>query len=654
MDFFEQQDRAKRNTLRLIFIFAMAVVLIIVAIYAVLAYLFLTGKPPPTAEADWLSLLKRHWDRNLFAATAIGTLAIVAAGTLYKMALLSAGGEAVARMFGAIPINPQTTEPAERRLLNIVEEMAIASGIPVPRVYLLDENSINAFAAGFSTRDAVIGVTRGCMTLLSRDELQGVIAHEFSHVLNGDMRLNLRLMGVLHGILIISLIGYWIFRITSQPSRSGSARKKDGNTLPIILAGLCLMIIGYIGVFFARIIKAAVSRQREFLADAASIQFTRNPEGIAGALKKIGGFMQGGLISHPAAEAASHLFFADGIKHAFFDLMSTHPPLVERIRRIDPSFDGAFPPSTEIKPVAVENETSIAGAPVSSLSSGARAPVSSIKLNTDEALKLVGRTDPESLNNTARWFLSLPDSIRAAAREPSTAQALIMAMLISRAAPIRANQLTYLKQNADSALVKNLLELMPVVDSLPPESFLPLSDLTTATLRTMRTADLKTFASLIQRVVEADGSITLFEYMIQARIKGQINSWSRRLKIYDFSAPGAHYYWPAMRVILSTLAYYGNKTDPGASASYDEGLKTLPCGKKETILPKNQCGLQHVDRALATLEAASGKIKRIFLEACCACVAHDGRVNSSEAELLRAVAAGLDCPVPPFLPTEMN
>ncbi|MDD5482028.1 MAG: M48 family metallopeptidase [Kiritimatiellae bacterium] len=639
----------------LTFFFIAAVVLIILAVYTALAFLFLNK--PPAADTDLFASIKRLWNPVLFAGTAGGTLLVILTGTLYKISALSTGGEAVARMFGAKPVNPQTSAPAERRLLNVVEEMAIASGLPAPRVYLLDEDSINAFAAGFSPRDAIIGVTRGCMNLLTRDELQGVIAHEFSHVLNGDMRLNLRLMGVLHGLLLISLIGWWIFRISARPSGAsfgGSTRKKGGNTAGLLLAGLCLMIIGYIGVLFGRLIKSAVSRQREFLADAAAVQFTRNPGGIAGALKKIGGFASGGRISHPNAEEASHLFFADGLNRALFTLMSTHPPLPERIRRIDPSFDGKFSAALSSTAAVMEDEAAPVSALAAKPAAAGRPAARAIRLDPDKTSEMVGRMDAEILQQTSRWLALLPPAIRAAAHDPAGAQALITAVLLSRDNAIRASQLHYLENNADKKIHEKMLALMPDVQKTPPESFLALSDLAMTAIRTLPRDELADFTARLRYLTESDGTITLFEYMIQARAAGQIRNWRQKTG-YNFHAFDFHHHLPAMVVVLSTFAYYGHGGDDrAAEQSFREGMRKIPRAEKTQILPKDQCGLQQVDRALAGLSAASPRIRKHFIDACCACVAHDNLVNASEAELLRAAAAILDCPIPPFLPSDLT
>ena len=334
MDFFERQDQARRNTKLLVAYFIAAVILIVAAVYLVIAALFLREKYEPGTIA-WL------WHAKLFWGVTLGTLAIILGGTLYKMSEVSGGGGAVAKMLGGRLLNPGTQDEHERKLLNVVEEMSIASGTPVPEVYVLDqEESINAFAAGHTTNDAAIGVTRGCARTLSRDELQGVIGHEFSHILNGDMRLNVRLIGIVHGILCIAILGRILLR-TGSSSSSGSGNRKGSNPLPVI--GVALLIIGGIGVLFGRLIKSAVSRQREFLADAAAVQFTRNPAGLSGALKKIGGYVFGSRLLTPHAEEASHLYFGNGLGEAWFGLMATHPPLDERIRAIDPSFDGKYP-----------------------------------------------------------------------------------------------------------------------------------------------------------------------------------------------------------------------------------------------------------------------------------------------------------------------
>ena len=351
-DFFQRQDHARRQTARLLVMFALSVAAIILAIYLV-AVLGTAG-----VQQDHRYGAHAHpaaqpslWNPVLFAWVTLGTLLVVGFGSLYKIAELSAGGEQIALMLGGRAINPQTTDLAERRLLNVVEEMALASGIPVPPVYVLDhEPGINAFAAGHQPGDAVVAVSAGCLQYLTREELQGVMGHEFSHILNGDMRLNLRLIGIVYGILVLAILGYYVMRIAGVSSGDS---KREGGAAGFFLLGLALLIFGYLGVFFGNLIKSAISRQREFLADASSVQFTRNPGGIAGALKKIGGLADGSRIRDGHASEISHMFFGDAFAGSFFNLFATHPPLEERIRALEPEFDGQFP---EVQPLAIMAE----------------------------------------------------------------------------------------------------------------------------------------------------------------------------------------------------------------------------------------------------------------------------------------------------------
>jgi Zn-dependent protease with chaperone function len=357
MDFFEAQARAKKRTSRLVALFSLAVLGTIAAGY--FGAVFLSRQ---IAESDYRPRSSRYsersqlsafrsqlspsaslWQPKLFALVTLGTLAVVGLASLYKWHQFSGGGSAVAESVGGRRVDPHTTDLAERRLLNVVEEMALASGIVMPGVFILDdEPAINAFAAGLTTSDAVVAVTRGTLEKLTRDELQGVVAHEFSHILNGDMRLNLRLTSLIFGILVLGLIGRGIISSLGRTRVTSSRNSKNSGGLiaAIGAAGLGLLVIGYVGYFFGRLIQAAVSRQREFLADAAAVQFTRNPAGIGGALKKIAGYAMGSSLAHAKSAAIGHFFFAQGFRSTFGGLWATHPPLEVRIRAIEPAFDG--------------------------------------------------------------------------------------------------------------------------------------------------------------------------------------------------------------------------------------------------------------------------------------------------------------------------
>jgi Zn-dependent protease with chaperone function len=364
MDFFDREARARKQTRLLIWLFGLAVLSVIALTYLVLAVVIqLFLKPvwhsgfyhffndaPVSPQHDGLIhplyLLTRLWDTPLFCWTATGTLILIAAGCLYKIRLLSAGGPAVAELLGGRKIEPSSADADEQRLCNVVGEMAVASGMTTPEIYVLDrERGINSFAAGHTREDVAIGVTFGAIKLLTRDDLQGVIAHEFSHVLNGDTRLNMKLMGLAHGLFWPVIAGRVLLRGTPQPPEIGASifdEDAKPNILPTAPVGILFLIIGGISSPFVRLLKSLICREREWLADAAAVQFTRNPAGIGGALKKIGGLYKAGRLDTPHAESASHLYFTNSSYDPFFDFLSTHPPLVKRIQAIDPGFDGQF------------------------------------------------------------------------------------------------------------------------------------------------------------------------------------------------------------------------------------------------------------------------------------------------------------------------
>jgi Zn-dependent protease with chaperone function len=422
MDFFSAQDRARRNTTRLLFLFIAAVIALVVLTNLAVAVAF--GALSPEGRVN----------PELFLIVTAVVCGGIALACLFKHLQLASGGKAVAEMLGGRLLDPASTEPAERRLLNVVEEMALAAGVPVPPVYVLPEEGINAFAAGHASADAVIGITEGSMRLLARDELQGVVAHEFSHVLNGDMRLNLRLIAVLHGILFIALAGRVLLESMGRSSRR--TRSRDNSGLLFLGLGLALLLIGWVGVFFGRLIKAGVSREREYLADASAVQFTRNPLGLAGALRKIGALSAQGLISNPRAETASHLFFAQAVRSRFLGLFATHPPLPDRIRVLDPSWGGEFP-AQEPQPLSFDlNEdvtVSLAAAPVQG-AQDASPDEGPLEFSSPQA-------PPPSRHET-------DPALRAGCRHPELAAALALNALLDPVLPLTPGQIAILEPRA--------------------------------------------------------------------------------------------------------------------------------------------------------------------------------------------------------------
>jgi len=657
MDFFERQDKARKKTKLLVFYFILAVAALIVAVYFA-ALLIFSGVQAQQHRNFGESPQFALWNPQLFLGVAGGVLAVVLIGSGYKTVALAQGGSAVSEMMGARLVSPNTNDPDERKLLNVVEEMAIASGVPVPHVYVMDEeDGINAFAAGHKPGDATITVTRGCVKILSRDELQGVIGHEFSHILNGDMRLNLRLMGIIFGILCLAIIG----RVLLQTARVGG-RGRGQN--PLLLLGLLLLVIGYIGVFFGRLIQAAVSRQREFLADASSVQFTRNPGGITGALKKIGGLGEtGSRLSHAHAEELSHMFFGNGVSEPFIGLLETHPPLAERIRVFDPNFDGKFPyvrydgrdrPPEEISklkrpPMPNLFGTMLGGAILAS-GDAEKPPV----IRSHSVLPSLGNPTPLHLKYAGQLRDSLPDNVKAAAREPLDAVALIYAMLLSPDETVRMTQLAELAKRIDPAIQEKTIALFPDVLTAATHAHLPIINLALGALRQLRAEQFNQFSQTLQWLIESDGKIELFEFVLQKIVLRHLTP-----QFTGARPPVAQYYTlkplvPDCAVVLSALANVGSSDAGEIEKAFETGAPYLraPNDGDLTLLPREQCGVDQIDAALNRLALAVPTIKKNLIEACVHTVGADGVMTESEAELLRAVADTLDCPIPPFVQTE--
>jgi Zn-dependent protease with chaperone function len=642
MDFFDRQEQARRNTKLLVVYFVAGVTLLIAAVYlaALLIFAGVNARHHESYSDDQRRAVL--WNPRVLFGAAVGTLAVIALGSLFKISELARGGSVVATNLGGRLVNPSTTDPDERKLLNVVEEMAIASGVPVPQVYLLpEERGINAFAAGHSTSDAVVAVTEGSIKLLNRDELQGVIGHEFSHILNGDMRLNLRLMGILFGILCLAVIGRILLQTRGRSSR-------DRNPLPLF--GLALLIIGWIGVFFGRLIQAAVNRQREFLADASAVQFTRNPAGLAGALKKIGGLGYGSKIEAAHAEEASHMFFGTGVGKSFFHLMDTHPPLVERIRAIDPSFDGTFPAvsAPALPPPAMEEveEGPLSGAPRSP-AIGFAPPV----ITAQSVMSNTGSPMPGHLRYAEGLRTAIPLSLQTAAREPLGASALVYALLLSHDETVRRKQLAELTETTSAAIAQETLRVLPDAQAVATHTKLPLVDLALPGLRDLSPSQFQQFRAAAQKLVESDNEIDLFEYVLQKIVL-------RHLEPHFLGArkPLVQYYTlkplaADCSVILSALAYVGQQEPDKINLAFEQGAQSLSYAARVqlNLVTAEQCELSQVDAALDRLSQAVPQIKKNVLNACAQTVAADGVIQEREAELLRAIADTLDCPMPPFV-----
>ena len=659
--FFEQQHQARQTSRQLIWLFAAAVIAIVVAVNVVLGTAYLYVFAPHGAWArEGLNALPNHF----VATTTAVVVMMIAGGTVLQILELREGGEAVARMVGARPVDPSTRDLLERRLLNVVEEMALASGIPTPRVYVLErQDTINAFAAGLHPRDAVVTVTHGTLTRLTRDELQGVIGHEFSHILNGDMTLNIQLIGLLQGLLMLALFGR--FLADMDRVRVSSDSRDRGNVL--FAVGLAIVAIGYIGVFFGRLIKAGVSRQRESLADASSLQFTRNAEGIGRALRKIGGLGDGagGQIDHPHAETLSHMFMAPVALNFADGWLATHPPLEERIRRIygrpmdflpapelvvsaEPA---AGQPAAELAPLPFTTQPVAATAAAltgSAAQGGAQgaSPVT-VLVGASAAAAMpaaIGRLPQEAARPFVEQLLERVEALglRPALSDTTGAQVLVLGLLIEQEQAMAVRQESIVAQAFGADASAQVEAIRAAAAQMPPGWRLPLVDLAMPTLRKLPAAARERLLSLARAMIAVDGRVTLPEFLLYTVLEARLSSAAqparpgRFASLKDLAAEA--------RLVLSLVATVRMPEAPAhayqAGAQLLEGLPADPVARDALALDK-------VSAAFHRLNLLAPLSKPQLIKAIAAVAFVDGSTNWKAASLLRTLCAALDCPLPP-------
>jgi len=636
MNFFDHQDRARRQSRWLVVAFVLAVLAIVLAIDLVVLALFGTF---PAAAEGWFS--PEFWLANapLALAASIATVLVIVIASAWRTTQLRGGGARVAIELGGVPVESGTADPLRRRLLNVVEEMAIASGVPVPQVFVLEnEPGINAFAAGWSTSDAVVAVTRGTLESLSREELQGVIAHEFSHVFNGDMRLNIKLMGVLFGILVIAVAGR---KMLSSMRYSGGSRNRNAGAL--VLVALVVMIVGYIGLFFGRWIQAAISRQREYLADASAVQFTRAPDGIAGALKKIGASAAGSSLVANADEVG-HMLFASGFSSR---LLATHPPLVERIRKIEPGFR-ADEFAALANSMARRSQARIAEAErqqETAPADGIR--VGPLTLDPAGLGEHIGAPDAARFAVAAALLEALPSGLKRAAHSDHWAVETVLYLVLAGNRELRERQLMMIVEDRGAESEERVRDLIGVQAAPSAEARLPLLELAFPALRRRPEPEQVALMRLLDRMIKADGRVDVFEYVL-ARLVGHEIAQSLNPQR---KSPGGKARLAALGGEISDLVHllarHGHDDDAGRSRAARAAFKRLAAhGVEPEAEPVQDDWPSRLDTILGALPKLSMRARGELIGALLACASSDGELVAAEYELLRLIAGLLDVPLP--------
>jgi Zn-dependent protease with chaperone function len=641
MDFFARQAATRRLSRWMIVLFVLAVVAIVIAIDFVVvttvAILSVQGDGGLLASED-MSLARYPL---AVAFSTVIVLGVIGISSLVRTVSLAAGGGKVAEQLGGTRVGTDTTDPLKQRLRNVVEEMAIASGVPVPQVYVLErEAGINAFAAGYSAANAAITVTRGALVNLDRNELQGVVAHEFSHVLNGDMRVSTRLIGLLFGLTVIAMIARTILRFA--PRGSSSSRKGGGGILVIWVAALVVLALGWIGLFFGRLIQAAVSRHRESLADASAVQFTRDPQGLRNALVKIGALGAGSRITDADPEEVAHLLFAEGIPRAF----ATHPPLIERIRELDPQFK-----QSEFEEVrrrlALTHPDPEDEARKRTEAARRQAFQQAVVLAPAAIADLVANPGTQHVLQAQAVLESLPASFERAARQPGQAAALFIALAIDREPEARELQLGYVQQQIGVEFAGALRAMLGEVDALTPVQRMPALLQVFAALSQLARAERVELLKCLNGLMVRESHASAFGYALRklAQVQLQDNLDPRRRAAGYQNAQGVR---DELQVLFSALAMQGTDDEQAMRRAYDAGMSVMLKGDIRPPFQKLGHWPPRLDQALTRIDRLQPAAKSELVKALVLTIANDQKMAVPESELLRAICAVLHCPLPPL------
>lgn len=648
MDFFGYQAQARRKSFWLI-IGVLAAALVVIIAINVVVLLFVGWQQVGSSVAygssqGFLNLFTpeflSHHSNTLLISSAVtaGVMGVSSAG---KIMSLRDGGGQVARQLGGDLVSAGHPDPLRRRLYNVVEEISIASGVPVPEVYVLEEEAgINAFAAGYTQSDAAVAVTRGALETFDRAELQGVIAHEFSHILNGDTRINIRLMGVIFGILVLSIIG----RKLLMSSNRNSYRSRNNKGVGIaLIAGLGLMLIGYCGLFFARWLKALISRQREYLADASAVQFTRDSDGISSALKKIAVHSSKSYLKIDSEEV-SHMLFGDGERPSFFSskLFATHPQLIDRIQRFEPRFKvqhlAEFAKKLRLKEKHAQAKEAEAELKQQSK------PKKHSGFDVNNMLEDIGHPSLEQILLAAALTESLPSVIEQAAHSPEWAPEVVLLSVLSSNKQIREQQLDIIGHEMGHWTDQKMSHLLNSAELLTVEHRLPLLEMAFPQIKHRPVVELETLLNTIQKMMIVDKNIDTFEYLLFKQFETQIQDKTRPDKVILHGNRSLSSQKHHAITLLSVLAMHGGNNISSAKLALNKGLLSLDWHEADIQIEKDWP--KQLDRALLKLNSLKASEKRNLVIALAKVILSDEKVTTQEHELLRAICASLHIPLP--------
>ena len=625
MNFFEHQERAKRQTRWLVFAFGLAALGVIAAI-DLLVYLFFAESGKQTF-AETLPML---------GLSSLSTAGLISVSSLYRSMSLRGGGAKIAQELGGVPVGADEKDPLRRRLRNVVEEISLASGVPVPDIYVLEQEAgINAFAAGFTPATAAVAVTRGVLEKLSREELQGVIAHEFSHILNGDMRLNIRMIGVLFGIMVIALIGRQIY-FSGIHSRRFSVRDKDNGGATIAI-GLAVMAVGYIGMFFTRLIKASISRKREYLADASAVQFTRNPMGIGGALKRIAIDDQG-VSMDIEVEEFSHMMFG---AESSMQWLATHPPILDRIQRIEPNFREEE--LEQLRENLQRKRESIDQSSEDEMARESHQKQAAAGFDIGNIVEQIGNPSQNHIFLATIIAASISEDLHSAARSTEWAREVIFLLLLDDDREIREQQKLIIAQNMSAQSLQHVEHLETMTKGLLKEHRLPLAEIAFPALKRRPPEDIEKLKKTINDLIEVDGVIDVFEYALAKMLQQFLNETLRPADHPIYGKKTIQDVKAEISALIVIIAKLGHQNASSIAEAANAGASVLGI---DTLAFSDGDWRKGLDAVLPKLDHLNPGAKEKLVGALIKTVTHDNKVTHEEAEVLRAICSCLHVPLP--------
>ncbi|VAW82739.1 Heat shock protein HtpX / FIG017973: domain of unknown function [hydrothermal vent metagenome] len=649
MNFFEHQDAARKLTRRFVWMFFLAIVIVMVVLSLAIATAF------------------DSFDLPTIGLSSLGVLVVIGGASLLRLARLSQGGHVVAEMMGARKVDLDSKDPQEIMLLNVVEEMSIASGVTRPAVYIMDDEGINAFAAGYHADNAVVAVTVGTLDTLSRAELQGVVAHEFSHILNGDMRLNIKLLGVLAGILLIGNLGYFMLRGVTYARVSSRDSKAGGVIIAMLGASIAMIVIGFIGVLCGRMIQSSISRQREYLADASAVQFTRSPEGISGALNKIRVLANGSHVESKHAAELNHMCFGESVSIRFMSgLMASHPPLEDRIKRIDPNFDlnatVTMPEHYhEQEQVNGEHDSSASMAAAAGISqlagSGAGANTSTgensaksrpnaestVKVNAKQVMNDVGALTSEQIEVGHAMRLAIDPELHEALTTEEGCRAVVYCLVLDIERRTREREVNLIVEGDNNEVAKLAWFLWEFVHDLGLAFRQPLLDLAMGVISYCDKSTRDKMAKTLREIIMFDGKVDFSELMVMLAVSPQLSDGAHKITRNKYKSITK--LKSELLAVFGLLAMAGSDDEGEWQVAFEVAVEH--CELPESDFPAaDQMSFSVLNKSIQKLRSLMPDKKQIVFAACVEMVLYDEEITLREYEMIRLMAKALECPLP--------